>query len=267
MPTDTFSRAIFMCHAPIVVPSMGGSRAEQCAATTQAMRSAAEELVSTKPDRVILFNPHTICYPSAYTCIDMPSSIHGSFKAFGRPDLKAEFPSEPNFYKYLTQCAADNQFAIEIQEMEELDHGAMVPLWFLQDAGFKGAVCALGFPWRSSQEAHTEFGRFLKQACGRYEGRTAIIASGDMSHRLQHGAPSGYHPRACEFDKAFKELVEAGELASASRLPVSLRDLAAEDSSESMAIAAGAIGDTVANAKVLSYEAPFGVGYLVAVLA
>ncbi|MDR1841430.1 MAG: hypothetical protein LBQ86_05845 [Holophagales bacterium] len=267
MPDDIFSRAVFMCHAPIVVPSIGGGRAEQCAATTQAMQSAAEELVATKPDRVIVFNPHTTCYPNAYTCIDMSSNIHGSFKAFGRPDLKAEFSSEPDFYNYLAQCAADNHFAVEIQEMKELDHGAMVPMWFLQDAGFKGSVCILGFPWKSSQEAHTKFGRFLKWACGNHEGRTAIIASGDMSHRLQHGAPSGYHPRAHEFDSAFTELVKAGELASASLLPVDLRDLAAEDASESMAIAAGAIGDVVANARVLSYEAPFGVGYLVAVLA
>jgi len=44
-------------------------------------------------------------------------------------------------------------------------------------------------------------------------------------------------------------------------------DLAAEDSSESMAIAAGALGGRSPNAKVLSYEAPFGVGYLVARLA
>jgi len=267
MPDTIFSRAVFMCHAPIVVPSMGGSRAEQCKATTQAMQSAADELVSTKPDRVIVLNPHTICYPNAYTCIDMPSSIKGSFNAFGRPDLKVEFSSEPDFYKHLAQTAADNGFAIEVPEMEDLDHGAAVPLWFLQNAGFKGTVCVLGFPWRSSQESHAKFGGFLKDVCGKYEGRTAMIASGDMSHRLQHGAPSGFHPRAHEFDKAFRELVEAGELASASKLPVDLRDLAAEDASESMAIAAGALGATVSATKVLSYEAPFGVGYLVAVLA
>jgi hypothetical protein len=61
--------------------------------------------------------------------------------------------------------------------------------------------------------------------------------------------------------------VEAGELLEASQIPLDLCDLAAEDSSESMAIAAGAIGENAANVKLLSYEAPFGVGYLVAVLA
>ena len=267
MPDSVFTSAVFMCHAPIVIPSMGGSRAGQCAATTAAMRGAAKALVDSAPSRVIVFNPHTICSPNAYTCVDMPSSIRGDFKAFGRPDLTIGFPAEPAFYKYLAQCAVDNHIAIEVLEMGELDHGAMVPLWFLQEAGYGGPVCVLGFPWRASQETHTDFGRFLRQACGRYEGRTAIIASGDMSHRLQQGAPSGYHPRAHEFDEAFRLHVEAGELAEASHLAVALRDLAAEDASESMAISAGALGEKVAGVELLSYEAPFGVGYLVAVLA
>jgi aromatic ring-opening dioxygenase LigB subunit len=270
MPDTTFSRAIFMCHAPIVIPSIGDKRADQCRATTEAMFGAAGALAETKPDRVILLNPHLTRYPNSYACLDVTSGISGSFKAFGMPGLKVEFPFEQPFFNYLAKSARENQFALEsLESMEanDLDHGAMVPLWFLGEAGYKGPVCIIGFPWKNPQKAHTEFGRFLKQACGGYDGRTAIIASGDMSHRLQYGAPSGYHPRAHEFDKAFREHIEAGELAKASQIPVDLRDLAAEDSSESMAITAGAIGETVSSPKVLSYEAPFGVGYLVAVLA
>ena len=267
MPDTTFSSAVFMCHAPIVIPPLGGNRAGQCAATTKAMFKAAEELAGTAPDRVIVLNPHLIPYPDAYVCYATSPRINGSFKAFGRPDLKIEFPSEKPFYNYLSQCAADNHFAIEIIDDGDMDHGAAVPLWFLEAAGFKGPVCVIGFPWKSSQKAHISFGRFLKQACDGYEGSTAIIASGDMSHRLQSGAPSGFHPKAHVFDETFTELVRDGKLAEASQLPSDLRDLAAEDSSESMAITAGALGDTVDNAKLLSYEAPFGVGYLVAVLA
>ncbi|MDR2697470.1 MAG: hypothetical protein LBB40_03225 [Holophagales bacterium] len=267
MSDAIFSRVVFMCHAPIVVPSMGGSRAERCAATTEAMFKAAKELADTKPDRVIVLNPHLVHYPNAYTCISMPLSVHGNFKTFGRPDLQVEFYSEPDFYEYLTQNTVEHQFPIEILDAEELDHGAAVPLWFLQSAGFKGSVCVLGYPWRISLKDHTEFGRILRRTCDNYEGSTAIIASGDMSHRLQLGAPSGYHPRAHVFDDTFRAHVEAGELLETSQIPTDLRDLAAEDSSESMAIAAGAIGDNSGNVKLLSYEAPFGVGYLVAVLA
>ena len=267
MTETTFSRVVFMCHAPIVIPSIGGNRAGQCAATSKAMLKAAEELVSVAPDRVIILNPHLIRYANAYVCLATTSQINGSFKVFGRPDLQIEFPSEPDFYEYLAQSATETRLAIETLEDEGLDHGALVPLWFLQAAGFKGSVCIIGFPWKNSQNDNIHFGRFLKQACGSYEGSTAIIASGDMSHKLQYGAPSGFHQRAHIFDDTFRAYVEAGELLKASQLPVDLRDLAAEDASGSMAIATGAIGDNVDSVKLLSYEAPFGVGYLVAVLA
>jgi aromatic ring-opening dioxygenase LigB subunit len=231
------------------------------------MRGAARSIVEAGADRVMVLNPHLICSPNAYTCVDMPLAIKGSFREFGRPDLAVEFAPEPKFYRHLAKSAPESHFAIDVLEMEALDHGALVPLWFLQEAGFNGSVCVMGYPWRVSLESHLKFGRFLGSVCGGCEGRTALIASGDMSHRLRLGAPSGYHPNAHIFDRCFVEYVEAGELAKASHIPNDLRDLAAEDASESMAIAAGAVGDVSAGAMVLSYEAPFGVGYLVAILS
>jgi aromatic ring-opening dioxygenase LigB subunit len=267
MQETVFSRAVFMCHAPIVIPPIGGNRAGQCAATSEAMQAAAKSVVDAGADRVLLLDPHLLLFPNAYTCVDMPSGIKGSFKQFGRPDLTVEFPRDPKFNKHLIEGATEKLFVVDAPEVEELDHGALVPLWFLQAAGFKGSVSVVGFPWRASQESHIEFGRLLGQVCGAYEGKTALLASGDMSHRLQLGAPSGFHPNAHVFDKCFAECVGAGELAKAAQLPEDLRDLAAEDASESMAIAAGAVGDVSPGAKVLSYEAPFGVGYMVAILA
>jgi aromatic ring-opening dioxygenase LigB subunit len=267
MQDTAFSCSVFLCHAPIVIPPIGGNRAGQCAATSEAMRAAAKSIVDTGVDRVLLLDPHLLLFPNAYTCADLPSGVRGSFKHFGRPDLTIDFPSESKFNKHLIEGATERLFVVDAPKIDDLDHGALVPLWFLQAAGFKGPVSVMGFPWRASQESHMEFGRFLGQACSEYEGRTALLASGDMSHRLQLGAPSGFHPNAHIFDKCFVECVGAGELAKAAQLPEDLRDLAAEDSSESMAVTAGAVGDVSPGARVLSYEAPFGVGYMVALLA
>jgi aromatic ring-opening dioxygenase LigB subunit len=267
MQESVFSRVVFMCHAPIVIPPIGGGRAEQCAATSKAMQDAANSVAESNPDRVVVLDPHLICSADAYICVETRHAIRGSFKAFGRSDLTVDFPSDLNFHSHLVESAADRRFPVKVMEQQDLDHGAMVPLWFLLEAGYKGPVCVVGYPWRASPESHSDFGRFLRSACGGYKGKTAVMASGDLSHRLQQGAPSGYHPSAHLFDKYFVECVEAGELAKASQVPEDLSDLAAEDSSESMAIAAGAVGETSASAKVLSYEAPFGVGYMVALLA
>jgi aromatic ring-opening dioxygenase LigB subunit len=258
---------VFMCHAPIVIPPIGGSRAGQCAATSKAMLEAAGSIVETNPDRVMVLDPHLIYSPTAYICVEMRKGATCNFKAFGRPDLTVGLPTEPDFHRYLVESTADRQFPVNVMELDDLDHGATVPLWFMQAAGYRGPVCVVGYPWRASLESHADFGRFLREACARHKGKTALIASGDLSHRLQQGAPSGFHPNAHLFDKCFVGHVEEGDLAKASQLPEDLSDLAAEDSSESMAIAAGALGDVSPDARVLSYEAPFGVGYMVAILA
>ena len=94
----------------------------------------------------------------------------------------------------------------------------------------------------------------------------AVVASGDMSHRLQPGAPAGFHPRAKDFDGAFIECLRAGDYRKLLNFDPELHDLAAEDVVDSTLIAAAAVNWDAAGHEVLSYESPFGVGYGVAIL-
>ena len=140
---------------------------------------------------------------------------------------------------------------------EELDHGAVVPLWFLWEAGWRGPTAILSLP------AEGNGGNTLGQHLAELPGRTAVIASGDMSHRLRPGAPAGYHPRAHEFDDAFVAALTKGDWSGA--LASAPRDIAAEDVVESSLVAMAAAGSPL-HAEVLNYEAPWGVGYTEAVL-
>ena len=99
------------------------------------------------------------------------------------------------------------------------------------------------------------------QALGR---RLAVIASGDMSHRLTRSAPGGFHPDARRFDEAFVALLRKGE--AVDRLDPDLREAAGEDVVDSTRIALAAAGARASGRRVLSYEGPFGVGYGVAIL-
>ena len=82
---------------------------------------------------------------------------------------------------------------------------------------------------------------------------------------VEPDAPAGYHPRAVEFDRALTDLVAAGRLDAIGDIDPELRELAAEDAADSSQLAAAAIGYRPHGAEVISYEHPFGVGYLVAV--
>jgi aromatic ring-opening dioxygenase LigB subunit len=97
--------------------------------------------------------------------------------------------------------------------------------------------------------------------------RAAFIASGDLSHRLKRGAPAGYYPRAHLFDEEVVEAIRNCATQRIVEIDQELRGAAGECGYRSMLVAIGATEDLDTNCEVISYEAPFGVGYLVAQLS
>lgn len=147
------------------------------------------------------------------------------------------------------------------------DHGALVPLWFLAEAGWTGPTTVVGLPRHPTVEWCRACGLAIGQVVAALgSDLVALVASGDMSHRVLPGAPAGHHPRAVDFDRAMTDLVRRGALDRLASIDPEFRALAAEDAVDTTMIAAASTDDDVRGAEVLSYEHPFGVGYLVAVL-
>ena len=117
---------------------------------------------------------------------------------------------------------------------QDLDHGALVPLWFLQQAGFKGRVAVFGFPWESAPGDVRRFGEALTAAMTGLDRTWALVASGEMSHALHEGAPAGFQPLAHTFDEAVVACVQAGTARRCCPPGRHLRNLAAEDVVESL---------------------------------
>lgn len=257
--------AVLMCHAPIVIPHFAGSRGELCARTSQSMAEAAAFLTDQKTDVVIVLSPHTPRYRSAYGIAE-GSCVEGHFGAFGRPDLHASFSSDSALQQKIEHIG--HKLGVEVRAVppDALDHGALVPLYFLKEAGYMGAVVVIGFPAETNKENNKIMGETLRRAASEHGKKWALLASGDMSHRLAPGAPSGFHPQAERFDRLVVKCVESGEYGSVSSLDPNLRDIAAEDVVDSLEITCSALQGNSQGRKVLSYEGPFGVGYLVAIL-
>lgn len=230
-----------MCHAPIVVPAVAGDEAARCSSTTRAMREVAARAVASRPDRLVLISPHSPRREGAWGA--WTGRHRGSLAEFRAPEVTVDLPDAPE--------VAEALGALPVQG-RPLDHGAVVPLAFLWEAGWRGPTAILALPWEPADVARA--GR----AVAALPGRSAVIGSGDMSHRLKPGAPSGYHPRARDFDLAFAAALEAGRWEDA--LAAEPRELAAEDVIDSAAFAMAAAGSAT-NAELLSYEGPWGVGY------
>ncbi len=257
--------AVLMCHAPIVIPAIGGTRGAECRASTEAMGQAALLAAECGAETLVILSPHLPRHPTAFGVVTS-ANLQGDFGPFGRPELGCRFPADAAAGAAVTRAAERAGLEIAPTTVQGLDHGALVPLWFLREADFRGRVVVCGFPWHSSAEANHAFGRALREAMGSLERSWALVASGDMSHALKPGAPSGFHPRAQAFDQAVVETVQRGDLAALDAIPADLRQLAAEDVLDSLQCARGMLEGTEVAPRILSYEGPFGVGYLIAVL-
>ncbi len=252
-------------HPPIVIPSVAMERLDQCRSTTAACREFARRLCAARPDRLVLVSPHAPRKPTAFG-IYTGRCLRGDLSRFGVGRVEVSLPNDLDVVEALQSAAVGSGVQTwRIPAGQELDHGAVVPFWFLREAGWNGPTCIASLPWQSTPGLLAAFGKVVAAAVGQQRSRAALVASGDMTHRAQPGAPAGFDKRAVEFDYALTSLVREGRLRGIGDIDPKLRDLAAEDAADSAIVVAAAIGFEPHGNEVLSYEHPFGVGYLVAV--
>lgn len=253
-----------MPHAPVLVPAVGGKRGNRAAASVGAMAGAARQVVKAGPETIVLISPHAPRRRGAFA-IWAGQRVSGSLAQFGAPSAAVDLPADETLTGMIAEEAVSRGLEIWRLHDAELDHGAVVPLWHLADAGWRGPTVLIGLNY-TGESGLVELGEAIAAAARRAGRRVALVASGDMSHRLQPGAPAGFHPRAKEFDCAFIECLRAGDYRKLPDFDSGLSDLAAEDALDSTLVAVSAVNWNAAGHEVLSYEGPFGVGYGVAIL-
>ena len=110
------------------------------------------------------------------------------------------------------------------------------------------------------------YGMAIARVAGRLGRRAAVLASGDLSHRLTRGAPAGYSPKGREFDEKIILHLRDFDPEAIVGMPGSLYEEAGECGLRPITMMLGALDGREVKSDVLSYEGPYGVGYGVAIL-
>jgi len=149
------------------------------------------------------------------------------------------------------------------------DWGFNVPLFFLAK-DFKGEIKTylIGL---ENPKFYFEEGKQLYKSISQKSNsqKVALIASGDMSHCLKEEGPYGFHPDGPKFDKEFIDALKKKGVESILKLDEYFPG-AGECGLRSFCFLLGILEAHSKNsgqawkAEILSYEGPFGVGYLVA---
>jgi aromatic ring-opening dioxygenase LigB subunit len=254
--------AALLPHAPILIPSVAGKRMERLQVTMGAVREASRRALATGADTIILISPHGPRQPDAFG-IWSDERLLGTLEPFHAPDQGVSFRNDRVLVAQIARRANDRGVPLEAVTDLDLDHGTVVPLWFLTEAGWNRPVVALSLSLENNLNV-VELGAVVAEAAADIGRRVAFIASGDMSHRLTAGPTS--EARGSEFDDWLLGTLRRGAHHELLDFNPDVRKAAAEDALDSVLVGMGAIGFKAAGREVLSYEAPFGVGYGVAIL-
>ncbi len=248
-------------HPPIIIPGIGQKNdLKKATKTIKAMEAISKEITELNPDTILLVSPHFPPEPDCFLVNTSPS-LEGTLLNFGLPE-NFVFENDSEIIEKIKEEAEKSQIPFCFTE-QTLDHGTLVPLYYLA-AKFKPKLVHLAFSWLSPSY-HLDYGKMLGRICAESSKKIAVIASGDMSHRLTPTAPAGYSPKGKIFDKMIREKLAAQDIPGVLSLDGDLAEEAGECGLRSIMILLGVSGENY-EFKLLSYEAPFGVGYLVAQL-
>ena len=144
------------------------------------------------------------------------------------------------------------------------DWGFNVPLHFLAQ-GFKGEIKTYLMGPEEPKFYFEEGKKVYKSKIQNQKSKIAVIASGDLSHCLKEDGPYGFHPDGPKFDKELIESLKKKDVENILKLD-NKNPEAGECGLRSFCFLLGILEESGINyqPEILSYEGPFGVGYLVA---
>lgn len=257
-------------HPPVLIEEVGGGESHQLKNTREAYECVRKEIEEIAPDLILFISPHGPVFIDAIAVYDL-EEYKGSLSDFGCHKTYTFLKSEM-FIKQLMKKEEEESLGFYALNKEEflsfqyspvLDYGVLVPLHFLEESIKKIPMVCMTFA-NFSFESLLRAGKRLQELATESKQKTILLCSGDLSHTLSLDAPCGYHSDGEKLDTLFKEAMASHEPFH----PLLADSLLIENAKpcllEPYAMALGATLGYKKTTSLLSYEAPFGVGYLVA---
>ena len=253
--------AFMVPHPPMIVPAVGQGSEEQIAETTRAYERVADEVAALAPDTIIITSPHSVMYAD-YFHISPGGAAAGSFRRFRAPEVRFSECCDTALVRRICELAEASKLpAGTLGERDsELDHGTMVPLWFIRQKYAGGKLVRTGLSGLPLTE-HYRLGQLLALAVEDTGRRAVLIASGDLSHKLQEYGPYGFASEGPEYDRRIMDVCGRAAFGELFDFDDNFCEKAAECGHRSFVILAGALDGLRVRAEVLSHQDVTGVGY------
>lgn len=248
-------------HTPLLLSSINKEKLNKVAKTREAMASLADELYAAQPDTIVILSSHGTIFDDAFS-INLHDEYRVDLAEFGDLATNRTYLPDLKLIDTLQRTLRRKQHPVTLSSDGKLDYGASVPLLLLTEHLPKIKIIPISFSGLTSKE-HFQFGDALKDALMNSTSRVAIIATGDQSHALETSSPAGFAKEGEAYDILVRECLVNKN--STSLITMDPDDIAKarECSYRPMLMLLGVLEQINNRPIIHSYEAPFGVGYLV----
>ena len=252
--------AFMLPHPPLIVHEVGKGRENDIKLTLDSYNEIARQIGELKPDTIIVSSPHAP-YFSDFFYMPNKSKATGSFERFGAKEVSFNLDYDTELIDEIEKISLDNKFPCgRVNIDEELDHGTMVPLYFVNKylKDYKLVVVGLS---PMSLEANYKLGTIIKDAINNLNRRVVYIASGDLSHKLKEDGPYGFIEEGPIYDEKIMDVMKNARFNELLEFDLDLLDKAAECGHKSFIMMSGVLSNTKVIPKYYSHEDTTGVGY------
>ncbi len=254
-------KAYVVPHPPMIVPEVGKGEEKIVKKTIDSYEEIAKEISMIKPDTIIITSPHSSGF-SDYFHISYDDNVTGTLSNFGASEISFNEEYDKELIDEIDKICSENNFPAGIKGRVDnlLDHGTMVPLYFIEKEykDFKLIRIALS---NLSNEMHYKFGTLIKVAIEKLDRKVVFIGSGDLSHKLQEYGPYGFSEDGVIYDIKIIDTLSKADFLELMEYEESFLDKAAICGHKSFLIMAGSIDGKNVLTKFYSHEDVTGVGY------
>ena len=252
--------AYIVPHPPMIITDIGRGSEIQISETINSYHDISKRIREIDPDTIVIISPHSPVARKSFL-IYGGDKAEGSFARFGAPNISFEESYDTELISGIKDACKELDIPCEVFGGEyELDHGIMVPLYFIRKYVTRAKIVRIAFT-DLPLAVHYEFGRAIQKASE--SKNVVIVASGDCSHTLQEYGPYGRSEEGVAYEEKLVEVLSSGDVKGLLDFTPESLSGAAECGHRSFTILSGAIDGLDLKGRLLSHEDVTGVGYAV----
>ena len=255
------SGSFIVPHPPLAIPEIGKGRESTISKTIVSFETIGKAIADLKPETILFISPHAESYSDYFQIADGEVAM-GSFADYKAPSVNFRLFYDKPLVEAICAASKEVSFPAGIKSGQELylDHGTMVPLYFINKFYRDFKAVRVGLSGLSLSD-HYRFGQLISEAIEKTGRKVVVVASGDLSHTLKKEGPYGYREAGEVYDKQILKILSNanfGELLSFNR--DTLRE-AEECGHRAFSVMAGVLDRLSLKPTLLSYEETTGIGY------